>query len=248
MEALSPALEAQRALHRPELLLITLDGRLSSSIPDQAALRAATRTVLEDRARTTLGGHGFKLERRDFDAAHFRASISDTKAFYSACSATFGPNAHVAGGLTQDAGCLVVMRCKREDDTSKPMLEAMRKASVQFSGQRPAFIAIQIHGIEPADLMLPHIRRRAGVLSYALYDHYGSSHVNATYFTGFGAVGASHGIVGTPAFAIPNPKPAFPVGPGRRVAVPRLHLGTKLTQPPSALRCLPRTSLPCLSI
>ena len=184
MEAVSPALEAQRALHQPELLPITLDGRLSSSIRDQAALRAATQTMLEDRAQATLAGHGFELERRDFNAAHFGASITDTKAFYSACSATFGPNTHVAGGLTQDAGCLVVMRCKREDDTSKPMLEAMRKASVQFSGQRPSFIAIQIHAIEPADLMLPHIRRQVGILSYFLYGHYGSSHVNATYFSG----------------------------------------------------------------
>ena len=213
MEAFLPVLKAQRALHQPEVLLITLDGRLSSSISDQAALRTATRIVLEDRAQTILAGHGFELERRDFNAAHFGASTSDTKAFYSACSATFGPNTHVAGGLTEDAGCLVVMRSKREDDTSKPMLEAMRKASGQFSGQRPCFIAIQMHGIEPADLMLPHIRRQAGVLSYALYDHYGSSHVNATYFTGFGAVVASHGIVGTPAFAIPNRKPAFSVGP-----------------------------------
>ena len=195
------------------MLLITLDGRLSSSVPDQAALRAATRRMLEDGAQTTLSGHGFELERREFNAARFRALISDTKACHSACSATFGPNTHVAGGLTQDAGCLIVMRSEREDDTSKPMLEAMRKASVQVSGQRPTFIAIQMHGIEAADLMLPHIHRRAGVLSYALYYHYGSSHVNATYFTGFGAPGASHGIVGTPAFAIPNPEPAFLVSP-----------------------------------
>ena len=213
MDALSPALEAHRTLCQPEVLLITLEGRLSSRLSDQAALRTATRTVLEDRAQYTFAGHGFELERRDFNAVQFGESLSDARAFYSACSAAFGPNPHVAGGLTEVAGCLVVMRSKRADDTSKPMLEAMRKASGQFSWQRPAFIAIQMHGIEPADLMLPHIRRRAGILSYALYCHYGGSHVNATYFTGFGAVCASHGTVGTPAFAIPNPKPAFSVEP-----------------------------------
>ena len=63
MEALLPALKAKRALHQPEVLLITLDGRLSSSISDQAALRTATRIVLEDRAQTILAGHGFELER-----------------------------------------------------------------------------------------------------------------------------------------------------------------------------------------
>lgn len=211
METLLPALEVQRALQQREFLVITLDGRLSSTIADHAALRAATRTLLENRARAVVAGQGFELERRPFHTAQIHASMSDTKAFYSACRATFGPNVHVAGGFTEDAGCLVVMRSKREDDTSKPMLEAMRKASVQFSGQRPGFIAIQIHGIEPADLMSPHIRRNAGILSYALYGHYGGSHVNATYITGFGAVCARRGIVGTPAFAIPNPKPKYPV-------------------------------------
>jgi hypothetical protein len=103
------------------------------------------------------------------------------------------------------------MRSKREDDPSKPMLAAMRKAASQFSGQRPAFIAIQEHGIEALDLMLPHVRRRAGILSYALFGHYGADHVNATYFTGFGAVVHREGQVGTPAFAIPNPQPKFPI-------------------------------------
>ena len=213
MEALSSALDAQRALRQPEVLLITLDGRLSSNVTDQAPLRAAARTVLEDRKQMSFVGHGFELERRAFDAVHMGALVGDNKAFYSTCSAMFGPNTHIAGGLTEDSGCLVVMRSKREDDISKPMLEGMRKASDQFSGQRPAFIAMQLHGIEAADLMLPHMRRRAGILAYALYGHYGSSHVNATYFTGFGAVSANDGIVGTPAFAIPNPNPAFKVDP-----------------------------------
>ena len=212
MEALSPTRVAKWALLQPEVLLITLDRRLSSNISDQAALRTATQTMLEDRARTILAGEGFELERRELNGAHFSASVSDEKALYAALSKTFGANTHIAGALTKDAGFLVVMRSKREDDTSKPILEAMRKASSQFSGQRPAFIAIQMHGIEPADLMLPHLRRQAGILSYALYNNYGGSHVNATFFSGFGAVVASDGSVGTPAFAIPNPKPAFSVG------------------------------------
>ena len=211
MEALSSKLEAQHALRNPEVLLITLDGRLSSNILDQAPLRAATRTMIEDRTQMIFSGNGFEVERRGLDAAHMGALVTDTRAFYSACSAIFGPNAHIAGSLTEDSGCLVVMRSKREDDISKPMLEGMRKASDQFSGQRPAFIAMQLHGIEAADLMLPHMRRRAGILAYALYGHYESPHVNATYFTGFGAVTASDGIVGTAAFAIPNPNPAFKV-------------------------------------
>lgn len=55
--------------------------------------------------------------------------------------------------------------------------------------------------------MLPHVRRRAGILAYALFGHYGADHVNALYVTGFGAVVSRNGLVGTPAFAVPNPSP-----------------------------------------
>lgn len=213
MEAILPALQARRVLHRREVLVITLDARLSPNTSDQAALLAATRSMLEDGAQAVLAGDGFELERRDFSAVLASASIPDAKALYKACGAAFGPNTHVAGGITEDGGCLVLMRSKRQDDTSKPMLEAMRKAASQFSRKRPAFVAIQEHGIEAADLMIPHVRRRAAILSYALYSHYDASHVNATYVTGFGAVVARDGMVGTPAFAIPNPQPAFSVRP-----------------------------------
>ena len=211
MEALLPTLEAQLALCRPELVLITLDGRFSSNVRDQSALRATTRRVVEDRAQPTSTGEGFQVERRDFNVADFGGAEYGTKEFYAACTAMFGANSHVAGGIREDAGCLVVMRSKREDDTSKPMLEAMRKASDQFSGKHPAFIGIQLHGVEAADLMLPHVRRQAGILSCALYGRYGGSHINATCITGFGAVVARNGQVGTPGFAILNPKPTFSV-------------------------------------
>ena len=211
MEALAPALETQRGLHRPEVLLVTLDRRLSSNTSDQGSLRTAAGALLVDPAGRASAGDGFELERRDFNAADFGASLMSEVAFYRACQERFGANVHVAGGLTQTGGCLVVMRSSRGDDTSKPMLDALRKASRQVSGERPAFIAVQMHGIKPADLMLPNIRRQAGILSYALFGHYQGSHVCATYFTGFGAVVEKQGTVGTPAFGISNPKPAFSV-------------------------------------
>ena len=213
MEALLPTLDAQRARQRPEVLVITLDARLSPSTGDQEVLLAAARSILGEHAQASFVGEGFALQRHDFSDVLSDVSVLDTKALHKDCAKAFGPNLHIAGGLVDNGGCLVVMRSKRNDDTSKPVLEGMRKAASQFSGERPAFIAIQDHGIEPADLMLPHLRRRTGILAYALFGHYGASHVNAVYMTGFGAVVAHKGTVGTPAFAVPNPKPAFFVGP-----------------------------------
>jgi len=56
--------------------------------------------------------------------------------------------------------------------------------------------------------MLPHVCRGAGILSYALFLHYGAAHVNATHISGFGAVVARAGQVMYPAFATPNPEAA----------------------------------------
>lgn len=212
MDAVGPHLEAQRSRRRREVLVITLDARLSPDLSAQEALRIATKRILGGNAPGILQGDGFVLARQDLDTAMPDVSTSDATMFYEACRAAFGPSTHVAGSFTRDGGCAVVMRSRREDDTSKPMLEAMRKAASQFSRERPAFIAIQEHGIEVADLMLPHVRRRAATLSYALFGHYGGSHVNATYVTGFGALVARNGKVGTPAFAVPNPQPKFPAG------------------------------------
>lgn len=207
MEALSPALAKHVSLKRQEVLLITLNGRLSPNATEQAKLRSNAAALLVEDPQRSVTRPGFSIECMSLKDALGTTQFADQKQLYAACGAAFGPNTHVAGGLTEDGGCMVIMRSQREDDTSKPMLEAMRKAATQFTGQRPAFIAVQEHGIEAADLMLPHVRRRAGILAYALFGHYGADHVNALYVTGFGAVVSRNGLVGTPAFAVPNPSP-----------------------------------------
>lgn len=211
MEAITPALIAHVDLRRQEVLIVSLESRLSSNTSDQAHITRATASILRDGAPARMDGPGFKLERRPYAELLPNAPVRDQKGFFKVCKQAFGENIHVAGGLTEDGGCLIIMRSDREDDTSLPKLEAMRKAASQFTAERPAFIAIQEHDIEPADLMLPHVRRRTAILSYALFGHYGAAHVNATYVTGFGAVVVSDGQIGTPAFAVPNPAPKFAI-------------------------------------
>lgn len=211
MESIAPAMGAHVELRRKEVLMITLRTRLFPNTSDQVELHRATISMLRDRAPDVLEGVNFKLERWPFSKVLAISPAHGSKAFDNACRAAFGQDSHVAGAMTEDGGCLVVMRSERKDDTSKPMLEAMRKAASQFSGRRPSFIAIQEHGIKAEDLMLPRLHRQAAILSDALFGHYGAAHVNAVYVSGFGAVVVSEGKMGTPAFAIPNLKPAFPI-------------------------------------
>jgi hypothetical protein len=105
------------------------------------------------------------------------------------------------------------VRSQAEDDHSAPQLEALKKAASQFSGARPAFIAVQYDDVTVADLALPHLRRRAGLLSYHLFMKTGASHVVATYFSAYGGLVATESGIGIPAFGGPNPKPRFRVQP-----------------------------------
>jgi len=213
MEDIAPALSDHLQLSRQEVLLITLKGRLPPGGDTRSDLIGAVEAMAKEEAPAFIEGSFGRLERLDFKSALGGAPVHDSRAFYKACGAVFGDNTHVSGALSETGGFFVVMRSVREDDTSKPMLESMRKAATQFTGTRPSFIAIQEHGITAADLMLPHLRRQVGILSYALFGHYGGDHVNATYVTGFGAVVKRGEGVGTPAFAVSNPSPRFAVEP-----------------------------------
>lgn len=211
IETISPALQEQLKVKRRELLVITLKARLSPNMANQAALRRVVTAMLASGGPHKMNGQGFHVERRSFDDAFPEFDLASPGNFHSLCKTAFGQDVHAAGAVTEDGGCMVVMLSLKEDDTSKPMLEALRKAATQFSGKRPSFIAIQEHGIEAADLMLRHVRRRAGILSHALFFHYGAAHVNGVSVSAFGAVVEHDGRVGSPSFGIPNSKPKFPV-------------------------------------
>lgn len=213
MAALEPALDARLGSGCREIVLVTLDARLSPNDASRTALLKSVRAVLAENGPASLKRPGFKIERLDYQEHLGDTPMSDPKRFHEACQTAFGANIHAAGAMGDDGGVVLAMRSHRQDDASKPMLEAMRQAARQFSGDRPGFIALQEHGIEAADLMLPHLRRQAGLLAYHLFHHYGATHVNGVYVSGFGAVVMRDGRIGTPAFTVPNPAPRFQATP-----------------------------------
>jgi hypothetical protein len=213
IDRLTQRLGAEIAFGRHEVLIVTLENRLSAALSDQDDLAGDASTLLEPGGPSTLNRSSYCIERRP--AADFPEILStlDASSLRDACRRVFGGNAHVAGGLSDTGGCLFVVASRREDDTSKPWLEAMRYAASQLSQKRPGFIAVQFQDLAASDLMSPHLRRRAGLLSLALFSHYGARHVNATYTCGYGAVVHRNNQLGAPAFAVPKPDPAFALSP-----------------------------------
>jgi hypothetical protein len=210
MDAIAPGIPSHAESEEAFVIVVTLRDRLLPDEKSQRELRGAVTIVLSKSGPPTVIDRNFRVERRQYPECLNGVPCDDRRRLYGACVSAFGSGCHVAGGLNRrGGGCLVVMRSEAEDDTSGPLLDAMRKAASQFSRTRPSFIAVQFQEIEPADLILPHFRRRMGILTHALFDHYGAQHVNAAYFCGFGAVVARDGRFGTPTFAITNPQPFF---------------------------------------
>ncbi|MGH8634237.1 MAG: hypothetical protein ACRET7_08900 [Burkholderiales bacterium] len=206
IDAIGPKI-AQRAENGAnEVLVVTLEDRLPSDTAQQNALRAAAIRMLADPNIGQFDGNFFTIVRDNY-AGRLRAAAAKSQSeFYKACSDDYGEDCHASGAMTPDGGCLIVMRSHRADDHSRPLLEAIKKAATQLSGKRPGFIAVQFDDITPADLVLAHLRRRAGILSYYLFHEYKAAHVAAAYFCVYGGLTASPGGLGTPAFAVPNPE------------------------------------------
>jgi hypothetical protein len=208
METLIPAIDRHWTSGRHDILTLTLRGRLpANSVAQQNICLIVEKTLRGQQVQLT-GTDIVSVER------HACSDIAQMHAFTGPSGdqllrARFGSHAHIAGGFTDAGGCIIVVRSDREDDTSLPILEAMRKGASQLSTRRPSFIAFQFQDIEPADLLKVHLRRRMAILSYAVFGHYGAAHVNASYFCGYGASVAYGGTVGTPAFLVMNPKPTF---------------------------------------
>lgn len=207
-------LTASRALSGvKEIVLVTLDDRLPAEERQQNALRLAASEFLSNNALLRIDGDFFTITREEYGARLEQAASSGEREFHKACRDLYGNNCHVAGAMTPQGVCLVIVRSRREDDHSYPMLEAMKKATKQFSSTRPGFIAMQFDDIEPADLLLRHMRRRCGILSYSLFQRVNASHVAATYFSAYRGLVVSDKGIAEPAFVVPNPRPSYPVAP-----------------------------------
>jgi hypothetical protein len=188
------------------IVAVTLAGRLSADLAQQLLLADAIKGLVESDAISAAKGNGFELRKVRFeDVPGVDESPHAPKALMVALNKAFGSNLHVANWGASDNAHLLVMRSTKEDDPSFVTLEAMRKGASQLSKARPSFLALQEHGIDPADLFLPHVQRRMYILSNALFNQYKARHVNGVYVTGYAAVvNDDQQTLRTPGFAVVN--------------------------------------------
>jgi hypothetical protein len=213
MDAVSPHMAKRVEASANEVLLLTLDNRLPADTESQLQLRSATQRLLEDATLTHIQEGFFEIEREPLSKRLAGVSFQDVNEFYKACRSAYGDSCHVSGILTPNACCLVIMRSKREDDHSKPIQDALKKAATQLSKTRPGFIAVQFDDIDQTDLLSVDLRRRTGLISYYLFHACAADHVAATQFSIYGGLSASANGIAVPAIGCPNPKSKFNLSP-----------------------------------
>lgn len=192
-----------------ELVLITLKDRLPSHLQSDTPLVQATRTLLRSRETSHAAGPDFEIVRKPYSALFDALRPMSEREFYAEAQKQFGANCHIAGGWTENGGCLILMRSQRQDDHSKPQLEAMKEATEQLPSDRPGFIALQLNDISSADLALPHLRDRYALLANYLFHEVASNHVAGVYICAFGATSVDADAVAYPAIVIWNPRLKF---------------------------------------
>lgn len=192
-----------------ELILITLKDRLPSHLQNDTPLVRATRDLLRSDEISKADGNDFEIVRKSYSTLFNPLRPMSEREFYAEAQQQFGANCHIAGGWTETGGCLVLMRSEREDDHSKPQLEAMKAAAEQLQDDRPGFIALQFNEISSADLALPHLRERSAILCNYLFHTTPADHVAGVYICAFGAISVDADSKAYPAIVIWNPRFKF---------------------------------------
>lgn len=230
VECKSQSADAGRKVHRPdfyrfidevsdatvsralagfrELLLVTVADRFPHENDRRRMLVDATRRAIVEPGADCDANGQFTIERRSLDELG-PVRIADARELHAACRNKFGHYCHVAGPATESGACLVVARSCRGDDTSKPLLDALKKAQEQLASDRPGFIAMQFNDIEPQALILPHLRERCAIVSNYLFRSRTCEHLAATYFCAYAGLHIAEQGIGTPAFACWNPTLRF---------------------------------------
>lgn len=208
VDYLTPSLCRRAESNAKEVIVVSLNDRLPTDLKLQKDLRESCVRIVSDPSLSRYSGSFFSIEREPLLQRLENAPLNSMDEFHKCCKRAYGPASHIYGPLADDRACLIVVRSLQDDDTSAPQHEALKKAASQLTGTKPGFIAIQYEDIKPEDLLLPHLRHRAGILSYYLFINRQQPHICSTFFTCYGVCSSKSGM-GTPAFAIPNPQARY---------------------------------------
>ena len=198
MSMITPTLLADQC-DESDVVVVTVNDRFPTSRVQQEAIAQTVYDNLAAQLDTERIYEGHSIQRQPTTPLAVRAAGGLD--FGAACRKQYGQDCHVAGGMGSDGrGHLVVVRSRREDDTSKPALEARKAAVKQLPTDRMGVVALQYEEIEVQDLSMPHFRRRLGILDNYMFHELTARHLAAVYHCAYAGLHGHEGSIGKPAF------------------------------------------------
>jgi hypothetical protein len=207
IEKVIPLLNNRLVKKRNEIILVTLKDRLAPSKDQQSIIYDAVRQLLESPSLVLVKvvGDFFDIKLQNCNTDDLAALDTHNINMKADIQKIYGKNCHVSGAINEIGMCVIVMNSVQEDDTSAALLDAIKKATSQFSKTHPAFITVQYDDIEPTDLLSLPLRRKVGIISTACFQSPNAGHVAATCIYAYRGLAVSENGIGYPSFVIANP-------------------------------------------
>lgn len=205
VDALNSAIEPQKKVNTTGILVITLEDRLLPATKFTERLKLDACRLYSDPNLGELAESGYRIEWQPLRAHHLKTFTEEPRIAYPKLCQEFGNSCHVSGVMYESSDLFVVMRSSKEDDHTKPALDALKKAAKQLSGMRAGIIALQYEDLEPQDLLLPHLRRDIALLDNYVFQTSSNSQLAALYHCAYNGLHLSQHGIGKPAFVFWNP-------------------------------------------
>lgn len=197
MDLLLPRGMPTTSVARSRAVVVTVTDRFPADRPAQDEIAKHVRELFRSPPDAQRSGRAFSVTTEPFETADLATGTANMDA--TALRARWGENAHIAGVSVDGQWNLVVVRSRREDDTSREALDARNAAARQLPAGRPGIVALQYEEITVQDLCKPAFRRRLSILDAATYRDPRAAHVAGVYHCAFDGRWPHAGLLGKPA-------------------------------------------------
>lgn len=205
VEGITTELKDRAAKGTNEVILVTVKDRMPSASESQKELRAAVIELISSNDVDRATSDWFTIDRIDSTGLWGSTPVLRERDFRQIYTDAFGENCHVAGPITETGSCVIVARSDREDDHSKPLLEAMQKAITQLTGLSPGFVVVQFNDVSAEDLRIVHFRERVGIVSNYLFHKRSTAHVAGILFRPYDGLVVTNHRLSSPSIGVLNP-------------------------------------------
>lgn len=185
-----------------EAVVVTLQDRLEAGAHLHGDLPAEIKRFCSD-PRQPVVGKDFRIEP---DHLQGITAAYESDVFHRALQSRFGQNAHACGTYRSPGRAVFfVVRSERDDDASKPILDAMTDAAKQLPRDARGIISLHLQGVCSDDLEKSHLQERLLLATNYFFLSRPQTHVASVHVAAAGEVSSPQDLENYIALSFRNP-------------------------------------------